>query len=257
MDIGVLGGAIAAHRCCHRRRRTGRLARGRHARPRRHRRRAGRSAPGLSAGFPLREARQRPVADAATDRPRRCRDARLDARPGMLGGALRPRRRQAAGRDATRHSLRHAGQHRALADSEPHRVHPRQGHRHCDRPRAADRQAVERRRDFRAPRRAGDRTEHRPAPEARHRPRGHQPRPFDLDRLRRPAGGPAGVPVLRADLFRRAAGRPDGLHHAVPDRRDDARQPVRLSRPARSLAEAIPRRAARDALLRCGPACAS
>ena len=91
-------------------------------------------------------------------------------------------------------------------------------------------------------------SQHRLAPEARHRPRSHQPRPFDLDRLRHRAGRPAGVPVLRADLFRRAAGGPDGLHHAVSDRHDDARQPVRLSRPARSLAEAIPRRAAGDAL---------
>ena len=36
-------------------------------------------------------------------------------------------------------------------------------------PRAADRHAVERRRDFGAPCRAGERTEHRPAPQARHR----------------------------------------------------------------------------------------
>ena len=127
-------------------------------------------------------------------------------------------------------------------------VHPRQGHRHFDRPRAADRQAVERRRDLRAPRRPGDRAEHRPAPKARHRPRGHQPRPFDLDRLRRPAIDRAAFPFSVADLFHRAAGGPDGLHLAVSDRRDDARQHVRLPRPARSLAEAIPRRAARDAL---------
>ena len=37
---------------------------------------------------------------------------------------------------------------------------------------------------------------------------------FDVE----PAGR-TGVPVLRADLFRRAAGGPDGLHHAVSDRR--------------------------------------
>ena len=39
-----------------------------------------------------------------------------------------------AARRSARHSLRHAGQYRAFADSESHRVHPRQGHRHFDRP---------------------------------------------------------------------------------------------------------------------------
>ena len=100
-----------------------------------------------------------------------------------------------------------------------HRIHPRQGHGHRDRPGAADRQAVERREIsarlvvLATGLNIGVRAK------ARHRPRGHQPRPFDLDRLRCRAGGPAGVPVPRADLFRRAAGGPDGLHHAVSDRR--------------------------------------
>ena len=75
---------------------------------------------------------------------------------------------------------------------------------------------------------------------------------FDVE----PAGR-AAFPFSVADLFRRAAGGPDGLHHAVPDRRDDARQPVRLPRPARSLAEAIPRRAAGDALCDVAAACAN
>ena len=169
MAIGVLGGAIAAHRRCHRRRRPRRLARRRHARPRRHRRRAGRSAPGLSAGFPLREARRRAIANAEADRSCRCRDERARRRIRNAGWRGFGHLVDKLPGDAAGHSLRHAGQHRAFADSESHRVHPRQGHRHCDRSRAADRQAVEWRRDFRAPRRSGDRTEHRLAPEARHR----------------------------------------------------------------------------------------
>ena len=63
---------------------------------------------------------------------------------GILGGALRPRGREAAGRPA-RHSLRHAGQYRSLADFPVRTefIHAKVTDI-CDRPRAADGQAVER-----------------------------------------------------------------------------------------------------------------
>ena len=185
------------HRCRDRRRRSRGLARGRHARPRRHRRRAGRSASGLSAGFPLREAR-------------RHADCRRCGRPGSPTRCCAPRRLTGecwVARFGRLVEKRPGDQHGILYDTlvntvraqipTPHRIHPRQGHRHRDQPRAADRQALERRGDLRAARRSGDRAQHRPAPQARHRARDHQPRSFDLDRLRRRAGRAARVPVLR------------------------------------------------------------
>ena len=69
---------------------------------------------------------------------------------------------------------------------------------------SADRQsvdAVERRGDFRAADRAGERPQHRPAPHARHGARGDEPLPFDQHRLRRQAGGPAALRLSGADLF--------------------------------------------------------
>ena len=120
-DVAIVGGGLAG------------LARRRHARPRRHRRRAGRSAPGLSAGFPLREARRAAGRDPAQDRARRRGAARGDARPRMLGRSLRPADRQAAGR-SVRHFLRAAGQHRARRNSAARADDRRQGDGDRDRP---------------------------------------------------------------------------------------------------------------------------
>ena len=191
MAIEVQGGAIAAHRCCHRRRRTCGLARGRDARPRRHRRRAGRSASGLSAGFPLREARRRTVADAAADRPRRRRAAPRRRPTGNAGwrasaaSSTSCRASSSAASSTTRWSTPCARKfpngtefiHAKVTDiatgPERQTVKLSNGEEIC-----------------RAPRRHGHRPQHRAAPEARHRARGHQRRPFGLDRLRRRAGGP-------------------------------------------------------------------
>ena len=117
-----------------------------------------------------------------------------------------------------------------------------------DRSRTANRQAVERRRDLRTPRRFGDRTEYRLAPEARHRPRGASVPAIRSRSASTSSRRTDGLSVLFADLLHRAAGGPDGLHHAVSDRRHDARQHVRLPRPARSLAEAVPRRSRSETL---------
>ena len=59
--------------------------------------------------------------------------------------------------------------------------------------------------------------------------------------------GAAKLRVSGADLLRRAARRPRRLPHAVSDRRDDARKPLRLSRHGRSVAARIPPPPARDA----------
>ena len=53
--------------------------------------------------------------------------------------------------------------------------------------------------------------------------------------------GGAELFVSGAHLLRRASVGPHRLHHAVSDWRDDAREPLRLSRAGRSVAEAVPR----------------
>ncbi len=59
--------------------------------------------------------------------------------------------------------------------------------------------------------------------------------------------GGAELFVSGAHLLRRASVGPHRLHHAVSDWRDDAREPLRLSRAGRPVAEAVPRCSARDA----------
>ena len=90
--------------------------------------------------------------------------------------------------------------------------------------------------DFRAPRRRGERAQRRPAPQARHGAARHLEDALDHARLRSRAGRPRGLLVSGAHLLRRAPSRPHRLHHAVSDRRDDAREPLRLSRHGRSVA---------------------
>ena len=92
------------------------------------------------------KARRRQISDAAEDRSRRSSAAGRNARSGMLGGALRPRCRETAGRSA-RHSLRHTGQYHPRRRFRRRRIRPRQGH---DIATSADGRpsAVERRGDF-------------------------------------------------------------------------------------------------------------
>ena len=91
--------------------------------------------------------------------------------------------------------------------------------------------------DFRAPRRRGKRPERRPAPQARHGAARHQQDPLDHARLRPRAGGRS-FPFPALTYYGEQPSRPHCLHHAVSDRRDDAREPLRLSRHGRSVAEA-------------------
>ena len=98
--------------------------------------------------------------------------------------------------------------------------------------------AVERRGDFRAPGRARQWIERRPAPAARNRTPDRQRVPFHFVRIRPGAGRPAGLRLSGADLFLRAVQRPHSLSHPVSDREQDAGQPVRLSPVRRSLAAA-------------------
>ena len=162
-----------------------------------------------------------------------------------LGRALRPPRREAPGRPA-RHSVSHAGQHDPGRDSAERHVHPRQGDGHRHERAAPARHALDRRRDFRASRHRGERAQRRPAPQTGHGAPGREQDAFDHARLRSRAGGARELPVSGADLLRRAARRPHRLHHAVSDWRDDAREPVRLSRDGRSVAARVPPASARD-----------
>ena len=189
---------------------------------------AGRSACDLSAGFPRREARQHADRGAAQDRSGRRGAARRDARRRKLDRALRPAAREAAGRPA-RHPVRRDGQHDARRDPAGRGHHPRQGHGCRDERGPPDRHALDRRTDFRTPCRGGERAQCRPAPQARHGAARHLQDALDHARLRSRAGG-AELFVSGAHLLRRASVGPHRLHHAVSDRRDDAREPLRLSR---------------------------
>src|SRR5947199_189446 len=80
-----------------------------------------------------------------------------------------------------------------------------------ERARSAEGRLIERRRDFRAARSAGERTECRPAPYAWYRTADRQRLPFHYARLRHRAGRPREVRVCRADLLSRAILRPHGL----------------------------------------------
>ena len=242
MEVEVLGDAIAAHRCCHRRRRTGRLARGRDARPRRHRCGAGRSASGLSAGLPLREARRRAAADTAADRPRRRGDCALRRRTrnagwrGTAGWSTSCRANSSAASATTRWSTPCVRRFRAGTEFVHAKV--------TDIATGPERQTVKLSNgeeisarlvvmatglNIGVRQKLGiDREVISP---------GHSISiGFDVQ----PAGRPA-FPFSSLTYFTERAADRDGLHHAVSDRRHDARQHVRLSRPARSLAEAIPR----------------
>ena len=237
--------AHAPDRHRHRGRRACRLGGGRHARPRRLWRRAGRSARELSAGFPRREDRRHAGAHPGAHRTCRRGAARSHPRRRKLGRALRPPRREAAGRPA-RHSLSHAGQHDPRRDSAERHAHPRQGDGYRDERAAPGGHALDRRRDLRAPRHRGERAQCRPAPQTGNGAPRREQDALDHARLRSCAGGTRELSVSGADLLRRAPGRPHRLHHAVSDWRDDAREPVRLSRDGRSVAARVPRGAARD-----------
>ena len=167
--------------------------------------------------------------------------ARRDPRRRKLGRALRPPHREAPGRPA-RHSVSHDGQHDPRRDSAERHVHPRQGDGHRHERAAPVRHALDRRGDLRAPRHRGERAQCRPAPQTRDGAPRREQDALDHARLRSRAGGARELPVSGADLLRRAAGRPHRLHHAVSDWRDDAREPVRLSRDGRSVAARVPRR---------------
>ena len=116
------------------------------------------------------------------------------------------------------------------------RGHQRQGHGDRQQRRPSDRHAVDRRGDFRAAGHRGERFEHRPASRARHDARGREPVPLDHDRVRSQAGRAQSFRFPGDDLLSRARVGPDGLHHAVPDRLDDARELHGLSRHERSVA---------------------
>ena len=150
-------------------------------------RRPGRSAHRLSARPALREARRPAGRDPAAHRPRRAVLRAGDLRRRMLDRALRPPGREAP-RRSVRHPLRHAGQHHPRRDSGQRRIHPRQGHGHCQQPRPPDGHAVDRRGDFRAAGRGGERAQHRSAPRARHDARGREQVPLDHARVRSQAG---------------------------------------------------------------------
>ena len=232
--------AADGHR--HRGRRACRLARCRHAGARRHQRRPDRSAHRLSAGFPLREDRRRADADAAT-RPasptRSCAPRPSTAASGSRASAAW----STSGRATSTASSTTTWSTRCAAKSRERAVPARQGHRRSRPATTASSVTLS----------TGEEISARLVVLAnglniglRHKlgivredlSKTHSIMlGFDLD-----AGRPASVRVPGADLLRRAADRPHRLHHAVPDRRHDARQPVRLSRHGRSVAARVPRR---------------
>ena len=183
------GAVHAANRYRHRGRRARRLDRGRDARAGRHRRDPDRFPQGLSVRFPLREARRLAGRPGAQDRACRRDPARRNGRRRGVDRALRAPDREAA-EPAIRHSLRRAGQHDPRRPAAVDRVHPRQGRGDRDRRGAAERHPGERRRDFRAADRDGERAQYRPASHARHDPRGGEHLPLDQRRLRRAAARP-------------------------------------------------------------------
>ena len=81
-----------------------------------------------------------------------------------------------------------------------------------------------RRRRRNPPDRAGERGEHRLAPIGRPHPRDRQHLSFHQHPIRSRAGRRARGRFSRLDLLSRARRRPDGLSHAVPDRRHHARR---------------------------------
>ena len=120
--------------------------------------------------------------------------------------------------------------------ASPRRTHLRQGDRCLDQRGAAEAHAVRRRNDLGAAGGAGQWPECRAAPQSRHRAPDHQRQPFDLDRIRPGAGRPPGLRISRADLFFGTGKGARRLCDALPGRKPDAGQPVRLPRGRRSLA---------------------
>ncbi len=84
------------------------------------------------------------------------------------------------------------------------RIHQCQGHRGREQPRPSGGDAVDRRGDFRAPGRDGERAECRPAPRARHDARGREQVSLDHHRVRSQAGRTQPVRFSGADLLRGA-----------------------------------------------------
>ncbi len=172
----------------------------------------------------------------APHRARRRGAARRHVRRRMLDRALRSCDREAR-RRPVRHPLRHAGQHHPRRDSAERRIHQRQGQHGREQPGPAGGHAVDRRANLRAAGRGRQRAQYRSAARARHDARGREPVPFDHHRVRSQAGRAQSLRFPGDDLLSGARHRPDGLHHAVPDRRHDARELHGLSRHERSVAE--------------------